>query len=130
MSTVNINGVDLTLDLLDADVMEIYEDLNKRVVEDIQEPAQYEGKKSADQMRLQCRIVDKFFDDLFGEGTALKLFNGNNNLGDRMDAYGKVAHMSEDNSKRLNNIAEKYGVGRIGAKQPRDFMPKKGRKRR
>ena len=132
MSTLNINGVELTLNLLDADVMERYETLNKRVVADISEPTQYQGKSTADGMRLQCRIVDKFFDDLFGDGTALKLFEGNNDLGVRMEAFAQVASMSNDNSKRLDNIASKYGIERVmGGKRPQDYQPKKrGRKHR
>ena len=43
MSKVTINGVDLELDLMDADVVEKFEDLNKWIVKKIQDPNAYEG---------------------------------------------------------------------------------------
>ena len=51
MSKVTINGVDLELDLMDADVVEKFEDLNKWIVKKIQDPNAYEGLSTADGMR-------------------------------------------------------------------------------
>ena len=38
MSKLTINGVDLVLDLMDADVVEKFEDLNKEIKKKIQDP--------------------------------------------------------------------------------------------
>lgn len=113
MSIININGTDLELDLLDADVMERYERLNRDIVVKIQEPTQYEGLSAADGMRLQCRYVDGFFDDLFGPGTAEKVFGGGSNLGVRLDAFAQVASESEGIRGQLTSITDKYGIGRV-----------------
>ena len=71
---MNIFGVELEYDFFDADQLEVYERENAKVAEDIKEPTQYEGKSTADALRIQCQIVDNFFDAVFGSGTAQKIF--------------------------------------------------------
>lgn len=129
MSIITINGTDLELDLLDADIMEKYQNLNDEIVQRIQEPTQYEKISTADGMRKQCRYVDEFFDRLFGAGTAGRLFGGGNNLGVRMDAFAKVAAASEGLHGELDAISNKYGVGRLQNREQRRFQNgKHGRK--
>lgn len=126
MSSITINGVELELDLMDADVMEKYETLNQEIVEKVKEPTQYEGLSNAEGMRLQCRHVDKFFDALFGDGTAQKIFGGGNNLGVRLEAFAQVSQMSGDIDKRVNELTNKYGINRIDRrKAPQDFQRKR-----
>lgn len=119
MSAIVINGTELELDLLDADVMEKYERLNAEIVRKIQEPTQYEGISASEGMRKQCRYVDSFFDKLFGDGTAQRVFGGSSNLGLRMDAFAQVCAASQNTRGELNAIAEKYGVGRLQNREQR-----------
>lgn len=126
MSSITINGVELELDLMDADVMEKYETLNTEIVEKVKEPTQYQGLSNAEGMRLQCRHVDNFFDKLFGDGTAQKIFGGGNNLGVRLDAFAQVSQMSGDIDKRVNELTSKYGISRIDRRNgPQDFQRKR-----
>lgn len=126
MSSITINGVELELDLMDADVMEKYETLNTEIVEKVKEPTQYQGLSNAEGMRLQCRHVDNFFDKLFGDGTAQKIFGGGNNLGVRLDAFAQVSQMSGDIDKRVNELTSKYGINRIDRRNgPQDFQRKR-----
>lgn len=127
MSTITINGIDLELDLLDADVLEKYEHLNEEIVKKIQEPTQYEGISTADGMRKQCRYVDEFFDKLFGAGTAQQVFGGGNNLGVRMDAFAQVSAASNNIRGELTSISDKYGVGRIQNREQRRQQQKHGK---
>lgn len=114
---MNILGVELTLDFFDADSLDLYEQENKRVAEDIKEPTQYEGKSAADSIRIQCKIVDRFFDNTFGDGTAQKLFNGKANLRDHMEAFGQVAQAAHDARKELDEIEDKYTPNRAERRQ-------------
>ena len=124
MSAIVINGTELELDLLDADVMEKYERLNAEIVRKIQEPTQYEGISASEGMRKQCRYVDSFFDKLFGDGTAQRVFGGGSNLGLRMDAFAQVCAASQNTRGELNAIAEKYSVGRLQNREQRRQQPK------
>ena len=130
MSIININGIDLELDLLDADVMEKYQNLNAEIAEKIKEPTQYQGISTADGMRKQCRYIEEFFDKLFGEGPAQRLFGGGNNLGVRAEAFAKVSAASGDAMGELTSLSDKYGVGRIQNREQRRLQQHGGKKRR
>lgn len=130
MSIININGIDLELDLLDADVMEKYQNLNAEIAEKIKEPTQYQNLSTADGMRKQCRLIEEFFDKLFGAGTAQRLFGGGNNLRVRAEAFAKVSAASRDAMGELTSISDKYGVGRIQNREQRRQQQHGGKKRR
>ena len=119
MSKMKFNGVELELDLMDADIMEKYEYELQKVVSDIQEPKQYEGKTTAQGMRLQCRHVNDFFDRLFGTGTASKLFEGSNNIEKHMEAFGMATNMAKQVKDRTFEIMNKYGSQRIQNREER-----------
>lgn len=70
MSKIVVNNVELTLNLLDADEMEKYETEMQAVSTTIKDNAQYAGLSVPQAMRKQCRIIEAFFDKLFGAGTA------------------------------------------------------------
>ena len=114
---MNILGVELEFDFLDADQLEAYERENQKVADDIKEPTQYEGKSTADALRIQCRIVDRFFDAVFGAGTSQKLFRGKANIRDRMEAFGIVAQCARESRGELDAIEEKYDSNRAGRRQ-------------
>lgn len=119
MSKVTINGVDLELDLMDADVVEKFEDLNKWIVKKIQDPNAYEGLSTADGMRYQCACVNEYFDKLFGAGTAEKVFHKNNNLGIRMEGFAQVTALPGEVKPFMDDLSAKYGSGRVQNRQQR-----------
>ena len=108
MSKVVINNVELELNLLDADVMEKFENLNNEIQVKIQDPAIYAGKSNADCMRVQCRLIEEYVDKLFGAGTASRIFPSGNDLGVRMDGFGKITQMSETANQEINALSSKY----------------------
>lgn len=114
---MNILGVELEYDFFDADQLEAYERENQKVAEDIKEPTQYEGKSTADSLRIQCRIVDNFFDALFGSGTARKIFKGKANIRDHMEAFGIMAQGAVNARVELDEIEDKYAPNRAERRQ-------------
>lgn len=113
MSKMIFNGVELEVNLMDADVMETFENNLEKIKNDIQEPTQYEGKKASEQMRLQCNYVKKFFDDTFGNGTADRLFHGTNDLAEHMNAFGEAATMGRQIKNQTKEIVNKYAPERV-----------------
>lgn len=109
---MKILGEELEYDFFDADQLEAYERENQKVAVDIKEPTQYEGKSTADALRIQCRIVDNFFDTLFGPGTARKIFKGKANIRDHMEAFGMMAQGAVNARAELDEIEDKYTPGR------------------
>ena len=128
MSKVTINGVELELDLMDADVVEKFEDLNKEIVKKIQDPKAYEGLSTADGMKYQCTCVNEYFDELFGTGTAEKVFHKNNNLGIRMEGFAQVTALSGEAKTFMDDLSAKYGAGRVQNRQQRRAEQRKGGK--
>ena len=114
---MNVLGVELDYDFFDADQMEVYERENRRVAEDIKEPAQYEDKSTADAFRIQCRIVDRFFDAVFGEGTAKQIFHGKVNLRDHMEAFAVVAQAAGEARAEFDALEKKYAPNRAERRQ-------------
>lgn len=119
MSKVTINGVELELDLMDADVVEKFDNLNAEIAAEIKNPEHYEGLSNADCMRVQCRMVDSYFDRLFGEGTAGRIFPKRNNLGDRMEAFGQTVSMAREQSSIVDSMTEKYTGKRVQNREQR-----------
>ena len=114
---MDILGVALEYDFFDADQLEVYERENKRVADDIKEPSQYEGKSTADALRIQCRIVDRFFDNVFGTGTAQRIFHGKANIRDHMEAFGIMAQGAAAARAEFDEIEEKYSPNRAERRQ-------------
>ncbi len=123
---MNILGVELELDLFDADVLEVYEKENKRVVDRIQDKGQYAGKNTADSIRYQCGVVNDFFNALFGDGTAEKIFKGKNNIKDHMEAFGIVAKQAEESNVEFDGILDKYTPNRAERRQADKQQQKQG----
>ena len=128
MSKVTINGVELELNLLDADVVEKFEELNQEIIKKIQDPNAYEGLSTADGMRYQCTCVNEYFDELFGAGTAEKVFHKNNNLGIRMEGFAQVTALSGEAKAFMDDLSAKYGSGRVQNRQQRRAEQRKGGK--
>lgn len=123
---MNILGVELELDLFDADVLEVYERENKRVVDRINDKGQYEEKSTADAIRYQCSVVNDFFNSLFGDGTADTIFKGKNNIKDHMEAFAIVAQKAEDSNVEFNGILDKYTPNRAERRQAEKQQQKQG----
>lgn len=69
-----INGLKLELDLTDADIMEKYENAFEIMTDD--EKSIPKDGKASEQIRSACAMFKKLFDNLFGSGTADKIFSG------------------------------------------------------
>lgn len=123
---MNIFGVELELDLFDADQLELYEKECKRVVDRINEKGKYAGKSTADSIRYQCKIVDDFFDNLFGNGTADMIFKGKSNIKDHMEAFCIATNEQEKSNTEFMNIVDKYTPNRAERRQEQKQHQKQG----
>ncbi len=117
MSTLKICGQELELDLFDADVMEAYEKSMEKVVKRNEELKVRTDLSNADGMREICKNVKVFFNEVFGEGTAEKLFESKNNLAICMDAFAIVVAEAGKMKGQLNAITNKYNLNRAQRRQ-------------
>jgi len=127
MGKIVINNVELELELLDADVMEVYEDTINNVAVKVKDPTAYKGKSNADAMRYQCRCVEEAFDTIFGEGTAAKVFPKNNNLRVRMEAFNVLCNESRNAKEETAALVGKYSPERVENREERRGHNKGGK---
>lgn len=103
-----INNVELPdIDVSDALVMENYEAAHDKVAEKMNN-LDVNGKRRSELIRIQCEAVFEFFEDIFGEGAAKKVFGDSVNLTICLNAYEAVVI-------EVNNL-EKKVAGQYKAK--------------
>ncbi len=122
-----INGVELELDLLDADVAEKFEIECQRVKDRVADKNAYEGKSNPDAMRYQCEVVNNFFDSLFGAGTSEKLFKGKHHIGRCMEAFATVVNEANKSGEQIKEISRGYMPGGAAPNRAARRKHKKGR---
>ena len=122
-----INGVELELDLLDADVAEKFETECQRVKDRVADKKAYEGKSNSGAMRYQCEVVNDFFDCVFGEGTSEKLFEGKHHIGRSMESFAAVVSEANKSSEQIKEISREYMPGGATPNRAARRKHKKGR---
>ncbi len=101
---IEINGFELEFDLLDADTL----DALQYAVDNLQASREVKTDKIGDMVRQPCLVIDKFFDDAFGEGAAADIFGGTMNIKDHMDAFVKVVTNLETAPDEINRTMDEY----------------------
>lgn len=105
-----INNVELPdIDVSDALVMERYEAAHDKVADKMKNLT-VAGKRRSELIRIQCEAVFEFFEDVFGEGTAKKVFGESVNLMTCINAYEAVKNAVN----KLDRLAAERIKSRFG----------------
>ena len=103
-----INNVKLEGDLMDADFMEKFETAMVKMRDSALEAKRQSFPTAAANYRAQCEVVNTCFDEIFGAGTAVKLFGGKMNVMDHLKAIEKVSEWAAGERKVLNDLTNRY----------------------
>ena len=103
-----INNVKLEGDLMDADFMEKFETAMVKMRDSALEAKRQSFPTAAANYRAQCGVVNTCFDEIFGAGTAVKLFGGKMNVMDHLKAIEKVSEWAAGERKALNDLTNRY----------------------
>lgn len=103
-----INNVKLEGDLMDADFMEKFETALVKMRDSALEAKRQSFPTAAANYRAQCEVVNTCFDEIFGAGTAVKLFGGKMNVMDHLKAIEKVSEWAAGERKALNDLTNRY----------------------
>ena len=103
-----INNVKLEGDLMDADFMEKFETAMVKMRDSALEAKRQSFPTAAANYRAQCEVVNTCFDEIFGAGTAVKLFGGKMNVMDHLMAIEKVGEWTAGERKALNDLTNRY----------------------
>ena len=106
---IEINGVTLQGDFMDAGFMEILEPALVEVREDIQKTkTQPRGLVAASYDALN-KAMDKFFNKVFGPETSKQLFGESRNVMIRMEALAKIDQLAKESRKQQNGFNSMQG---------------------
>ena len=76
---MNIKGIEIDFDFLDADNVEKFEKEAKKVIEKT-EAKEIVELSYAEALRQECEIVEVFIDNVFGKGISEQIFKRKSNL--------------------------------------------------
>lgn len=107
--TIEINGVSLEFNMLDADFVDDYE----AALKDVQEYKTPEGATTGETIRGVCDCVNTFFDRVFGNGTAEAIFGDKHDLNVTTDALQIVVEAAEQQSKDYNDKLSAIRGGKV-----------------
>ena len=103
-----ITNAKLEGDLMDADFMEKFETAMVKMRDSALEAKRQSFPTAAANYRAQCEVVNTCFDEIFGAGTAVKLFGGKMNVMDHLKAIEKVSEWAAGERKALNDLTNRY----------------------
>ncbi len=102
---MKIKNIEVDFNFLDADDIEKFEKEAQKVKEKADSYKNDKEISYSEAIRRECTIIDDFFDNVFGEGTSLKLFNGKKNLEEHIQVFSDIV---EEKVKQTKNFAELY----------------------
>ncbi len=120
---MEINGVTLQADFMDADFMDVFEPALYEMQNGINESKATKGSIAAG-LRKMNETVETFFDRSFGEGTADRIFQGSGNVMVHLEAVARVKEAYLDERKQFNNFSNKY------TQRQNSFQPMQGHQKR
>lgn len=104
---MQIRGVEVDFDFLDADDIEKFENEAEKVQKKAEEYKKQEMKYS-EAIRLECKIIKDFFDNVFGKGISAKIFGEKDNLSDCIKAFEDVVNAKIAQQKDMENVFVRY----------------------
>lgn len=107
-----VNGIELELDLDDADV---YDSLMNAFEEMDGKEEELKHRKNSNPIRGYCELFYQFYDRVFGKGTSEKLFKGYNAriCDETWESFMRfLKKQGQENSKRRMQLSSKYQPNR------------------
>ena len=115
-----VNGKELDYDIFDADKAEAYENALNLVAQKMANlEKESDGMTYAQVIRIQCEAVADCFDALFGEGTAVKIFNGTVNLKIALKAFEDLVVGVNEKKAEIEEMAKKTRIKFSGNRSQR-----------
>lgn len=108
---MKIRNIEVDFNFLDADDVERFE----KEAEKVRQECEIKGKEEmsySQVIREECKIINTFFDNVFGEGVSEKLFGNKNNLEDHIRAFEDIVKQKIEQQKGLESTFERYQPNR------------------
>ncbi len=100
---MKLGNIEVDFSFTDADCLERLENATKKVKEKANQEEKEELSLS-EAIRKECKILDDFFDEIFGEGTAKKIFKGKKDLQEHMKLFTDIMNAKIETTKSAQNL--------------------------
>ena len=104
---MKILDTEIEFDFLDAKQVEKFEEEAKKVKEKCKN-SKMKKLSLSEALKEECKIVDDFFDNMFGKGTSQKIFKGKMNLREHIKAFEDIVNEKIKSQEDLQRTFEKY----------------------
>lgn len=104
---MEINGVTLQADFMDADFMDRFEPAIYEMQKEINASKTMQGSVAA-RYKAMNRTIETCFDRIFGEGTADRIFQGSKNVMVHLEAVARINEAQTAEKKQFNNLSNRY----------------------
>lgn len=101
---ITINGVELEFNIYDYETASRYEGALRQLQAVTVQP----GAGLAETIKSQCALVFDFFDTVFGDGTAEKVFKGKQDFRICTQALGDVINAAKAQQAEYSNLLSQY----------------------
>ena len=105
---IEINGVSLAVDFMDANFMEGFEPALKEVQRAITEGKTKQYESIAAGYRAINESIESFFNKVWGADTTNQIFNGSGNVMEHLNAVAALTTAANSARKEFNDVANKY----------------------
>lgn len=112
---MKIKGIEVDFNFLDADDIERFEREAENVKRECEEKCEEKCKQKmslAEAIREECKVINNFFDNVFGVGISQKLFGNKNNLEEHIKVFEEVIKEKIEQQKRLQATFDRYQPNR------------------
>lgn len=104
---IEINGVTLQADFMDADFMEIFEPAVYEMREKINASKTMNGSVAA-KYREMNQAIETCFDIIFGDGISGRVFQGSKNVMVHLEAVARIEEAQRIERKQFSEFSNKY----------------------
>lgn len=108
---MKIKDIEIDFDFLDADNVEKFEKEAIKVIEESQKKEIVELSYS-ETIRRECKVVENFIDNVFGEGISQKIFKGKTNLTEHIQVFQIIIDEKNRKQQDLQNLLNRYSPNR------------------
>lgn len=113
MSKININGIDLEINMFDADTAEKVENAIVHVKTKSEEIRTNTSIKFSQSIRCICNEVFDCFNTIFGAGTDKQIFGDRTDMGECLEAFAELSQQTlQAGQHQLDSITQKYAPNR------------------
>lgn len=126
---MKLKDIEVNFSFSDADDLERLENSARKVKE---KASEYEKKELSvsEAIREECKLINEFFDEVFGNGISKQLFNNKNDLKEHIDLFEDIINEKVKQKTAFQNMYKniEYNTKYMPSREQRRYNKYKGRK--